>query len=543
MQGLAGSDHTTLLLNCYTKLRDLPRLDAFLDQMLQSMAPTMAQQQPQAGAQQLGAAAGRRGGSGAPLAFDADAAIKVLRAAGYWDHVLRVARAAGRHADYLDALLEGCSRHEEALSFIRGLPRRKAAAAVQLHGKALLALLPVEATALVMELCLPPAPGGAAAGTAVQDTYVADISDFEHLYTDRPQDLLYACVAIINMAPPGGEAPYCRRDALYRTLLDLYLSGAATTARPGAARAAPGTAAKGTASVGGEESEGGAGRREALELLRRGWPPGGQPAYNVELALVACRLHRFQPGLLFIYQSLRLYREAAAVLMDAGDWDGLVDACTAHGDARCGGDPALWGDALECFGRLPPDQDCSRQVSALLSAIEAGGLLPPLAVLGPLSRNSALTLGLVRDYVARALQADDRSTRADAQEAERLRDEAERTRAQVERLRTEPVVFQSSRDAATGTPLELPSVHFLCGHSFHLRTLGEPEEGGAPACPLCAPDHARAAELARSSAASATDRDTFFKQLRSAPDGWSLMCEYFGRGLLNHTSASQPAGQ
>jgi hypothetical protein len=38
-------------------------------------------------------------------------------------------------------------------------------------------------------------------------------------------------------------------------------------------------------------------------------------------------------------------------------------------------------------------------------------------------------------------------------------------------------------------------------------------------------------------------QDTFFKQLRSAPDGWSLMCEYFGRGLLNHTSASQPAGQ
>ena len=51
---------------------------------------------------------------------------------------------------------------------------------------------------------------------------------------------------------------------------------------------------------------------------------------------------------------------------------------------------------------LPP------QVSALLGAIEAGGLLPPLAVLGPLSHNSALTLGLVRDYVARALQADDR---------------------------------------------------------------------------------------------------------------------------------------
>ena len=30
MQKLAGADHTTLLLNCYTKLKDVAKLDAFL---------------------------------------------------------------------------------------------------------------------------------------------------------------------------------------------------------------------------------------------------------------------------------------------------------------------------------------------------------------------------------------------------------------------------------------------------------------------------------------------------------------------------------
>lgn len=30
MQGLASSDHTTLLLNCYAKLRDTTKLDRFL---------------------------------------------------------------------------------------------------------------------------------------------------------------------------------------------------------------------------------------------------------------------------------------------------------------------------------------------------------------------------------------------------------------------------------------------------------------------------------------------------------------------------------
>ena len=35
-------------------------------------------------------------------------------------------------------------------------------------------------------------------------------------------------------------------------------------------------------------------------------------------------------------QNLRLYREAAAVLMEAGDHEGLIAACQRYGDARAG---------------------------------------------------------------------------------------------------------------------------------------------------------------------------------------------------------------
>lgn len=66
-------------------------------------------------------------------------------------------------------------------------------------------------------------------------------------------------------------------------------------------------------------------------------------------------------------------------------------------------------------------------------------------------------------------------------------------------------------------------------------------DGDPPACPLCAPDQRKALELRRSNRASAGDADAFFKQLRAAPDGFSLVAEYFGKGLLNNTSVSQPA--
>lgn len=158
-----------------------------------------------------------------------------------------------------------------------------------------------------------------------------------------------------------------------------------------------------------------------------------------------------------------------------------------------------------------------------------------------------------------------RQIRADAEESERLKAEIHKTRAQLERLRTEvrgggiwgcvgvysvqarvrslarslarsltrllthplsippathpcppwhpspapppplqPVVFQSSRDSQTGAPLELPSVHFLCGHSFNLRTLGGGDE--AQQCPLCAGEHQKTADLRRSNKASAADK-------------------------------------
>ena len=54
MQGRAGADHTTLLLNCYTKLKDVAKLDAFLR------------------------GSGATEGGAASLPFDIETAVKVL---------------------------------------------------------------------------------------------------------------------------------------------------------------------------------------------------------------------------------------------------------------------------------------------------------------------------------------------------------------------------------------------------------------------------------------------------------------------------------
>ncbi len=544
LQGIATADHTTLLLNCYTKLRDVSKIDQFVQQANKTPPPLQS------------GGVSSSGGNKSSLPFDASAAIAVLHSAGYNEHAVFVAFAAGRTDDYLSILLEDCQRFDEALKHIRGLGRRRAAAALHKFGKLLLQGDAVATTALLMELCLPASsPSGRvdtapatsiAAGEADRQQqeqrkqqekeeqedakFVANLTDFTHLYTERPEDLQYACVTILAMGHPDLPS----KQTLYHTLLDLYLCTTTTTSNGN--NSTIGSSSVNRIKVNGNGSMP-AGHAEALDLLKRGWPPGQDPAYDVDRALTTCRLHEFHQGLVFLYTNRRDYREAAAVLADARDWPALLEICHVHGSATTGGDPEVWHDALE---RLSSPASASPGADAalreLLSRIEAEEVMPPMAVLPVLAKNPHLRLELVRDYVIRALENENRTITADVEEAQRLKEEVRKAEEAVKKLTTEPVVFQSSRDSQTGAPLELPSVHFLCGHSFNLRTLGDGVEGQE--CPLCAAEHRKVRELQQSHRAAAGDTDSFFRQLKAAPDGFGLVAEYFGKGLLNNTSVS-----
>ena len=78
---------------------------------------------------------------------------------------------------------------------------------------------------------------------------------------------------------------------------------------------APGTLKRPEPTKGLAEPEGfHAGHREqALELLRRGWPPGDEPRYDPDHALMLCRLAGFRPGLTLLYENMRLFREVLQV--------------------------------------------------------------------------------------------------------------------------------------------------------------------------------------------------------------------------------------
>lgn len=83
----ATADHTTLLLNCYAKLKDIDKLEKFIK-------------------------------SPGDLKFDLDTAISMCRQGGYYDQAAYLATKHDEHELVVDILIEDSKKYAEALQYI-----------------------------------------------------------------------------------------------------------------------------------------------------------------------------------------------------------------------------------------------------------------------------------------------------------------------------------------------------------------------------------------------------------------------------------------
>lgn len=99
------------------------------------------------------------------------------------------------------------------------------------------------------------------------------------------------------------------------------------------------------------------------------------------------------------------------------DLKGLIACCKRLGDPLRGGDPSLWADVLVFLGAH--EGACEEEVREVLGVVEREALLPPLIVLQALSQNKGITVGVVKDYVARQLAKDTAAIEEDRKAVQR----------------------------------------------------------------------------------------------------------------------------
>lgn len=168
------------------------------------------------------------------------------------------------------------------------------------------------------------------------------------------------------------------------------------------------------------------------------------------------------------------------------------------------------------------------EIEQVLEHIDKDNLLPPLLALQILKEKKEAKLGIIKKFIVRTLTDDQEQISSVEQQIKDNTKNTEDMKAEINRLRTTACIFKLNKCSQCSQPLDLPAVHFLCMHSYHVRCMGDENE-----CWLCADENRQVLEIKRSLEANVGKHDQFFKQLKESPDGFSTAAEYFGRGIFN----------
>ncbi|XP_077448668.1 vacuolar protein sorting-associated protein 11 homolog isoform X1 [Stigmatopora argus] len=474
-QSLANADHTTLLLNCYTKLKDSLKLEEFIKS------------------------------SESEVHFDVEIAIKVLRQAGYHRHAVFLAEKHMHHDWYLKIQLEDLKNYEEGLRYIGRLPFEQAESNMKRYGKTLMHHIPEGTTLLLKGLCTNYHPSGDTAGTDShfeKNLLKANSEEFIPIFANNPRELKAYLEHMIEVDPNSPQG-------VYDTLLELRFQDWAHEQHPERKKILQG---------------------EALSLLR-------SDNTVFDKALVLCQMHNFKEGILYLYEKGKLYQQIMHYHMQNEVYDKVVEACKRYGDQEV----CLWEQALGYFARK--EEDCKAYISEVLCHIDQNNLMPPLLVVQTLAHNSTATLSVIKDYLINKLQRESLQIEGDECKIQQYREETTHLRSQIQELRTSAKIFQKTKCNMCNSPLELPSVHFLCSHSFHQHCFESYADNEAE-CPTCAPENRKVIDMLRAQDQKSDLHDHFNRQLQSSHDGFSVVADYFGRGVLNKlTLLTDPPGR
>ena len=524
----ATSDHTTLLLNCYAKLKDVDKLEEFIK-------------------------------SPGDLKFDLDTAIIMCRQGGYSDQAAFLARKHNEHMLVVDILIEDLKKYAEALAYIWRLQPDQAYSNIKKYGVVLLEHVPEETTQLFidyftgnfrpkkdaivtqdtpvaqrsggignmatsavqslaaliplpyMSTDVPRTAGGAAATqqvieTTVEDEYVEyEVPKprlaFSAFIDHSPQFITFleSCIASSSIADDS-------KADLYTTLFEIYLQLASTS----------------------DDVH----TKASYESKAKSIVESANERMGSSNILLLSHLANFSSGTTLVREQDRLYHDIFRSYTSANDTHGAIHALHKYGPEE----PGLYPLALAYFTSSPTVlREAGKEIDAVLRKIDDDGLMAPLQVIQTLSANQVATMGLVKNYLAKTIERERAEISSNRKLITAYRTDTAAKANEIDALNSKPVSFSATRCSACGSPLDLPTVHFLCKHSFHQRCLNVEtvdDEDEDVECPICASGNATVKAVRRAQEESAERNDLFVDALGRSSDGFGTVSEWFGRGVM-----------
>ena len=270
-------------------------------------------------------------------------------------------------------------------------------------------------------------------------------------------------------------------------------------------------------------------RQRASALIKR---PG--VLLDDDHALLLTFQYGWLDGRAQLYESLGRPHELLRHYILVAEDEKVLRTCRRHGESE----PQMWLAALRHLVSVAPGKDertWRSHLAEVLGAMESERLLSPLELVQALSTppTAPVPLQLASELLERHLRAADAALEEQSREASRFGDDVAKMRAEIAEIDGCVRVFQQPKCSACLGPLDVPTIHFHCQHSYHLACLGDHDHE----CPLCAPQHRRVAEHQQQQRALARGQEDFYRALDNSADGVATVAEFLGRGFLSTINA------
>ena len=446
---LAHTGHATLLLNCYTKLRNIEALDRFL--------------------------------RASDVPIDVQVALDVCRRADCVEQAAYLAQTHGMHDAYLSIQLHDTHDPKAALAYLASLQRADVMRYFHPCARMLLDAEPDATTDLLVRVyTAEPATVSADAFQVLLSHFVGHPQLLEH-FLERVRDVC---------ADASARADFL--VIVHDTLLELYLAHAPD---------------------------------KALRVLE-----GDASLYTPSHALIFCAKARYTPGLLCVYERLGMVDAILQHWIHAGDTDQVLYTLDKYGATHA----QLYVPTLSFFTSTHELFAQHREnVEHIVQHVLQHALLSPLELVQLLSRNDVAPLGLLTPHLVAHMEQEQAELAAARKLVASYRTEARAKQTELVALQSteEPRIFQHEQCEICHQALDLPSVHFMCRHSFHVRCLLEGER--TRECPVCAAEHTTIEALRDVSLL--TSLDVVLDEVHAADDedgsGFDVLADLFAKGI------------
>lgn len=281
-EGKASTDHTTLLLNCFTRLDRIPELKTFLENYKQNN-------------------------------FDIDVAIRVCRKSCI-DEALELAKFNGKHDQAVGILIEDFKLYGDAVDYISTLSYDDAEKNLMKYGNSLMDHCPEKVVALLKKLCTDYIVKKCDEPEVDVDKDIfsygfererATPEDFIHLFSDSRQIIEYIEYLIVNL-------PTCSK-VLYNSLIEHYLT---------------------LWKIADEKVKH---EQRLVDLIKN-----YSQFYDDNHVLVLCKTYEFWLGAMLIYEEKKLYNLIVRHYLASKDFSSLYMLCKRLGTAE----PTIWLNTL-----------------------------------------------------------------------------------------------------------------------------------------------------------------------------------------------------